>query len=50
MPKHDCCHIWTGVTLDVTWNCLDKLYKNRYAELSVLHLLPLLNPWLIAKI
>ena len=42
-----CCHVWAGAT-----NCylelLDKL-KNGYAGLLILHLLPLLNPWLIVE-
>ena len=36
------------VLLVVTWNCKIS-YKNRYAELLVLHLLPLLNIWLIVE-
>ena len=33
------------VLLVATWNCWIS-YRNRYAGLLVLHLLPLLNPWL----
>ena len=36
------------VLLAVTWICWIS-YKNRYAGLLVLHLLLLLNPWLIVK-
>ena len=42
-----CCHIWM-VLLAATWNCKIS-YKNRYVGLLVLHLLSLLNPWLIVK-
>ena len=39
----------SGVVLLVaTWNCQISC-ENGYAELSVLHLVPLLNPWLILK-
>ena len=39
------CHVWVGAP-----SCyLELLDKNRYAELLVLHLLPLLNPWLTVK-
>ena len=39
----------TGIVpLVATWNCYTN-YKNEYAGLLVLHLLLLLNPWLIAK-
>ena len=47
-------HAWDTVVtsglvpLVPTWNCYIS-YKNRYAGLSVLHLLPLLNHWLIIK-
>ena len=34
--------------LIATWNCYIS-YKNGYAGLSVLHLLPILNPWLIVE-
>ena len=34
--------------LATTWN-LQLKYKNRYSGLLVLHLLPLLNPWLIIE-
>ena len=34
------------VLLVTTWNC-QIIYKNRYAGLLVIQLLPLLNPWLI---
>ena len=37
------------VPLVATWSCWVS-YKNGYARLLVLHLLPLLNPWLIVKI
>ena len=36
------------VLLVATWNCWIT-YKNGYAGLSALHLLPLLNPWLIIE-
>ena len=36
------------VFLVATWNC-QLSYKNRYAELLVLHFLPVLNSWLIVK-
>ena len=36
------------VLLVATWNCWIS-YKNGYAGLLVLHLLPLLNPWLIVE-
>ena len=32
-----------------TWNCYES-YKNRYAGLLVLHLLPHLSPWFIVEI
>ena len=47
-------HVWitvvmSGLVLLVpTWNCLIH-YKNGYAWLLVLHLLPLSNSWLILK-
>ena len=47
-------HIWNTVvtsglvTLVATWNCQTS-YKNEYAGLLVLHLLLLLNPWLIVE-
>ena len=47
-------HLWNNavmselVLLVATWNCWIS-YKNRYAGLLVLHLLPLLNHWLIIK-
>ena len=47
-------HVWnTLVTsglmpLVATWNCYTS-YKNRYAGLLVIHLLLLLNPWLIVE-
>ena len=47
-------HAWntvfmSGLVLLVSpWNCWIS-YKNRYAGLLVLHLLPLLNPWLIVE-
>ena len=37
------------VLLVATWNCQTR-YKNEYAGLLVVHLLPLLNTWLIVKI
>ena len=41
-----CNHAWNTVVMSglVLLSC-----KNGYAELLVLHLLPLLNPWLIVK-
>ena len=43
------CIEYSGLVLMVvTWNCLIS-YKNRYVGLLVLHLLPLMNPWLIVK-
>ena len=36
------------IPLVATWNCQTS-YKNEYAELLVLHLLLLLNPWLIVE-
>ena len=37
-----CCYVWTGASSSY----LELIsYKNRYAELPVLHLLPRLNPW-----
>ena len=36
------------VLLIATWNCWIS-YKNGYAGLLVLYLLPLLNPWLTAR-
>ena len=47
-------HAWSTVVLSglvllvATWNCWIN-YKNRYAGLLVLHLLPLLNSWLIVE-
>ena len=47
-------HVWNTVVmcglvlLFATWNCWIS-YRNGYAVLLVLHLLPLLNPWLIVK-
>ena len=40
-----CCHFWAGVA---TWNC-GISYRNIYVGLLVLHLLPLLNPWVIVE-
>ena len=37
-----CCHVWAG-GLVATWSCQTN-YKNKYAGLSALHLLLLLNP------
>ena len=42
-----CCHVWAGAP-SCYLELLDKL-KNEYAGLLVLHLLLLLNPWLIVK-
>ena len=42
-----CCHVCAGAP-DATWKRLIN-YKNRYAGLLVLHLLPVLNPWLIVE-
>ena len=45
-------YVWNTVVISglvllvATWNCWIS-YKSRYAGLLVLHLLPLLNPWLI---
>ena len=43
-----CCHVWAGAP-SCYLELLDKL-QNGYAGLSVLHLLLLLNPWLIVEI
>ena len=43
-----CSHVWAGAPTCYL-ELLDS-FKNGYAELSVLHLLPLLNPWLIFEI
>ena len=42
-----CCHVWAGAPICYL-KLLDKL-QNGYAGLLVLHLLPLLNPWLIVE-
>ena len=42
-----CCHIWVGAP-SCYLELLDKLQKQNL-ELLVLHLLPLLNSWLIVK-
>ena len=42
-----CCHIWVGAP-SCYLELLDKLQKQN-AELLILHLLPLLNPWLIVE-
>ena len=42
-----CCHVWAGVPS--YYLELLKNYKNGYAGLLVLHLLPLLKPWLIVE-
>ena len=47
-------HVWNTVVMSglavlaPTWNCWTS-YKNDYAGLLVLHLLPLFNPWLIVE-
>ena len=47
-------HVWNTVVMSglvllvANWNCWIN-YKNRYAGLLVLHLLPFLNPWLIVE-
>ena len=43
-----CSHVWAGVPTCYL-ELLDS-FKNGFAGLSVLHLLPLLNPWLIFEI
>ena len=49
-----CNQVWNTVVMSglvllvATWNCWIS-YKNSYAGLLVLHLLPLLNAWLIIK-
>ena len=41
--------VMSGLLVPVaTWDCWIS-YKNRYAGLLVLHLLPLLSPWLVVK-
>ena len=40
-----CCHVWAGAR-SCYLKLLDK-YRNVHVGLLVLHLLPLLNPWLI---
>ena len=48
-------HVWNTVVMSVqvllvaTWNCWIS-YRNGYVGLLVLHLLPLLNLWLIVEI
>ena len=42
------CHVWAGAP-NYYLELLDNSYKNGYAGLLVLHLLPLLNPWLIVE-
>ena len=42
-----CCHIWVGAP-SCYLELLDKLQK-QYVGLLVLHLVPLLNPWLIIE-
>ena len=37
-----CCHVWFGAP--IRYLELLESYKNRYAGLSVRHLIPLLNP------
>ena len=47
-------HVWNTVVMPemvplvAAWNCYTS-YKNKYAGLLVLHLLLLLNPWLIVE-
>ena len=41
------CHVWAGAAV-ATWNYYTR-HKNGYAGLLVLHLLLLLNPWLIVE-
>ena len=47
-------HVWNSVVMPwlvlliATWNCWIS-YRKEYAGLLVLHLLPLLNPWLILE-
>ena len=43
-----CCHVWAGAP-SCYLELLDK-YRNGYAGLLVLHLLPLLNSWLIVEL
>ena len=43
-----CCHVWAGAP-SCYLELLDKL-KNEYAGLLVLHLLLLMNPWLIIEV
>ena len=43
-----CCHVWAGASicyLECQTNC-----KNEYTALLIIHLLLLLNPWLIVEI
>ena len=42
-----CCHVWSGAT-SCYLELSDEL-QSGYAGLLVLHLLPLLNPWLILE-
>ena len=42
-----CCYC-SGLVLLVAWNCWIS-YRNEYVGLLVLHLLPLLNPWLMVE-
>ena len=48
-----CCHIWAGAPSSylelLGLTSLSTSYKNGYAGLLVLHLLLLLNPWLIVE-
>ena len=46
--KGNCCHVWAGA-LSCYLELLES-YKNGYTELLVLHLLPLLKPWLIVEV
>ena len=43
-----CCHVWAGAPICYL-DLLDKLQK-QICRLLVLHLLPLLNPWLIIEV
>ena len=49
--KFTTAHAWNTVAMSGRVPLVEKriCYKNRYAGLLVLHLLPLLNPWLIVE-